>query len=79
MGGEDICIRLGSGAAEEYIRSRMNHCTVSYVKRICCESGLPEEVQRDMVDKIIEYVKLHIEEARPVIVQSGTGEGGRGC
>lgn len=52
-----IRCQIENGISAEYIRTKMNFCTVSHIKRILCENGFSKEEQIRIVAALIEYVK----------------------
>lgn len=59
MRRHDIRSQIDSDIPAEYIQNAVNIYTVSYIKKALYESGLPKEVQVNMIDELIEYIKAH--------------------
>lgn len=51
--------RIDGDIPTGYIQSEVNIYTISYIKKALCESGLPKEVQIDIIDNLIEYMRTN--------------------
>ncbi len=59
MRKHDVYSRIDSGIPAGYIQNEINIYTVSFIKKTLCKSGLPKEVQIEIIDDLIEYIKTN--------------------
>ena len=59
MRKHDVYSQIDSKVPAEHIQKEVNIYTVLYIKQMLGKSGLPKEVQIDVIDKLIEYVRTN--------------------